>query len=384
MRIALISDFTGWGWAGCEELWADLARRALQQGNEAAFVQSRDSVDEKKLKPLRELGLKLLAPGAGTELAGIVKRRVSWRLGSLAAGWWSPFGNIPPYAPDVLFITLGNALPSLPFIHDLERAGVLAIPYVIVCHNSSLFDTPIQREDQEIIAKFYSGARRVLFVAQRTYKDTEHLLATGLPRVSIVRNPVNMIDAGALPMPNGPTARIATLGRLTMRSKGQDVLLAALGSPQFKGADWILSIYGDGPHLENLKKLAKHYGIADRVAFKGHQSDVRAIWAENHLLAMSSRNESAPLVIVEAMLCGRPCVVNDVGGISEWVSEPETGFISSGIHVESFVAALDRAWAHRNQWTAIGERARERALQLIDPDPGGTALKILHEVVSEC
>jgi glycosyltransferase involved in cell wall biosynthesis len=82
------------------------------------------------------------------------------------------------------------------------------------------------------------------------------------------------------------------------------------------------------------------------------------------------------------MLCGRPGVLNDVGGIHEWVSEPETGFLSAGIHIESFIAALERAWEARAEWANIGARARARALSLIDPDPGATALRIVLEAVS--
>jgi glycosyltransferase involved in cell wall biosynthesis len=168
-----------------------------------------------------------------------------------------------------------------------------------------------------------------------------------------------------------------------MNSKGQDTLLAALGSPRFIDRDWQLSIYGDGPHQAHLKRLAEHYRISERVAFKGYAHDVRAIWAENHILALSSRNESAPLVIVEAMLCGRPSVANDVGGIREWINEPETGFISDGIDIDSFQDALERAWSARSEWEAIGLRARNKALKMIDPDPGRTVLNILLDVAAQ-
>jgi len=156
-------------------------------------------------------------------------------------------------------------------------------------------------------------------------------------------------------------------------------LLAALGSPRFKDRDWRLSIYGDGPHLAHLTLLADYYQITERVDFKGHVSDIRGIWADNHILALPSRNESAPLVLVEAMLCGRPSVSTDVGGIREWVKEPETGFISEGTNVENFESALERAWAARLDWESIGQRARINARETLDPDPGGTVLSILTE-----
>jgi len=235
----------------------------------------------------------------------------------------------------------------------------------------------MERQAQETTARIYREAQRVLFVAPRTHKDIEHLLATKLPRATIVRNPVNMSDIRPLPMPGGPTLRIASVGRLAMPTKGLDILLAALGSPQWKDRDWQLSIFGDGDHLPLLKLLAEHYEIADRVAFRGHQNDIRAIWASHHLLALPSRNESAPLALVEAMVCGRPSVANDVGGVRDWIDEPETGFISEGIHIESFRAALERAWAARSDWEAIGNRARKKAFQLMDPDPGHTILEIV-------
>jgi glycosyltransferase involved in cell wall biosynthesis len=383
MRIAIISDLAGCSWAGCEEVWAALAKTALQDGHRVAFYQCREAIDPQKIQPLQHLGLELIPPNINSRVVDAVKTRVSWKLGSLAARWLSRFSGIRKFAPDVIFLNAGVAVPPPEFIDSLERDGVLAFPYVLMCHNSYLFEKPFERNVQEIAARYYQKARRVLFVAERTYKETEHLLAAKLDHVTIVRNPVNMSDTSPLSMPAGSTVRIASVGRLAMNSKGQDTLLAALGSPRFIDRDWQLSIYGDGPHQAHLKRLAEHYRISERVAFKGYAHDVRAIWAENHILALSSRNESAPLVIVEAMLCGRPSVANDVGGIREWINEPETGFISDGIDIDSFQDALERAWSARSEWEAIGLRARNKALKMIDPDPGRTVLNILLDVAAQ-
>lgn len=383
MRIAIISDLDGWGWAGCEELWAASAKRALQDGHKVAFFQNRETITPGKIQPLREMGLELILPSLGARIVEWVRRRVSWKLGSVAAQWFPSFSGIRQFAPDVVFLNAGVAIPSSAFMEDLERSSALKFPYVLMCHSSYLFEKPIERQVQERAACCYLGAWRVLFAAERTCKETEHLLTAKLSHATIVRNPVNLSGTSPLSMPTGSTVRIASIGRLAIPTKGLDIVLAALGSPQFKDRDWQLSIYGDGPHRPQLERLAEHYRINDRVVFKGYMQDVRAIWAENHLLALPSRNESAPLALVEAMLCGRPSVANDVGGICEWVSEPETGFVSRGIDIESFQSALGRAWSARLDWGAIGQRAREKALQMIDPDPGGSVLKILLEVAAE-
>jgi glycosyltransferase involved in cell wall biosynthesis len=383
MRIAIISDLAGCSWAGCEEMWVALAKRALHDGHNVVFYQYREMIDPQKIQPLQHLGLELIPPSINTRVVNTVKTRVSWKLGLLTAQWLSHFSGIHRFAPDVIFLNAGDALPPSGFINSLKRDGVLKFPYVLMCHNSNLFEKPVERISQEIAARYYQGARRVLFVAERTHKETEHLLAAKLTHAIIVRNPVNMSDTSPLSMPAGSTVRIASVGRLAMNSKGQDTLLAALGSAYFIARDWQLSIYGVGPHLRQLQILAEHYEIAERVAFKGYARDVRAIWAENHILALPSRNESAPLVLIEAMLCGRTSVANNVGGIHEWINEPETGFISEGIDIDSFQSALERAWSARSEWEAIGQRAREKAMKMIDPDPGGTVLNILLEVAAE-
>lgn len=381
LRIAIISDLETFAWAGCEELWSVTAKRALELGHRVAFVQSRPSIAPHKLQPLQQLGLKLIQSSAPSRMARSVRNSISWKLGSRLSNWFPAFTQVKAFAPDVVLLNAGDALPSREFLRDLQRSGILDIPYVLMCHNSHLFDKPASLDHQRQAARYYQGARSVLFVAERTRRETEHLLAASLPQASIVRNPVNMSDTAAIPMPSGSCVHIASIGRIAINSKGQDILLAALGSPYFRELDWLLSIYGAGPHTENLKVLANHYGIATKVEFKGHVHDIRAVWAENHILALPSRNESAPLVLVEAMLSGRPAVATNVGGITEWLDDTETGFISEGIHVDSFQRALRRAWDARSSWAELGIRAREKALRMMDPDPGSTVLKLLQEVV---
>ena len=52
------------------------------------------------------------------------------------------------------------------------------------------------------------------------------------------------------------------------------------------------------------------------------------IWAEHHALVLPSRFEGMPLVVVEAMLCGRPCIVTDVGGNAELIRDGINGFLA--------------------------------------------------------
>lgn len=384
MRIAFISDLSGYSWAGCEDLWADAALEALRNGHSVAFFQSRDKVDPERMKSLLDAGLEWIKPPIGARFVNLLRRRVSWKLASCFAHWSPSLKTLRNFHPDIIFITVGTSIPGLDFLQSLERSNIHNYPYVICCHNSFLFGSPVKEAVRQSASTFYLRARRVLFVAKRTYEETEHLLATRLDHVTIVRNPVNLIDTSAVPMPPiEPAVCIACVGRLQLPTKGLDILLAALGSPQFQARNWQLSLYGSGPHQHHLELLAEHYKIADRVTFCGQVSDVRSIWEKNHILALPSRNESAPLVIVEATLCSRPVIANDVGGVREWITDSEGGYLSDGIDIDSFQSALERAWADKDRWEALGLRAREKTLAQLDPTPGKTVLDILRAAIQE-
>jgi glycosyltransferase involved in cell wall biosynthesis len=84
-----------------------------------------------------------------------------------------------------------------------------------------------------------------------------------------------------------------------------------------------------------------------------------------------------PLAIVEAMLCGRPAVVTDVGGVREWVEDGSSGFIACSAGVSALAETLQRAWQDRRRWEEMGHNAYQKAMTLYDPQPGKTFLDAL-------
>ena len=381
MRIAIVSDLYPYAWAGSEELWAALAARALEEGHQVGLYLTRTEVPQGKIDPLLAKGLEFQpAKWRGARGLEWVRGRVSWKLASALAPLWSPLAHIRRFAPDVVFFSCGQAPPDGEYLKEWNRIGVTGFPYAVVSHNAHLLGVPRSEHQREVAAEFFGRASRVLFTSERVHQYAEHLMAAQIARYGIVRDPFNLTDTSAMPMPAGEPVRIACVGRLQIPGKGQDLLLAALGSPEFRAREWRLSIFGTGPHGEYLRDLAAHYGIAERVEFRGQVSDVRAIWADHHILALPSRNESAPLVVKEAMLCGRPCLATDVGLVSEWITEPETGFIAESAEIPCLRRGLERAWRAIPEWAEMGARAHEKAMSLIDPDPGGTVLRILEEV----
>jgi len=81
--------------------------------------------------------------------------------------------------------------------------------------------------------------------------------------------------------------------------------------------------------------------------------------------------------LVEAMLCGRPAVVTDVGGNTEWIEDGRTGFVAEAPTAKSFGAALERAWLAQADWQKMGIQGRKKALIKFDNSAGKTLLQIV-------
>jgi glycosyltransferase involved in cell wall biosynthesis len=107
----------------------------------------------------------------------------------------------------------------------------------------------------------------------------------------------------------------------------------------------------------------------ENVAFEGFVADVPSIWADHHCLALPSRAEGLPLVLVEAMLSGRVPIATATAGIPEVVTDGEDGFLATAPTEAAYDEALERAWQQRDRLREIGSKAAENMRHLVPEDP---------------
>jgi len=69
------------------------------------------------------------------------------------------------------------------------------------------------------------------------------------------------------------------------------------------------------------------------------------------------------------MLSGRPAVITDAGGGREMLVDGETGWLACSATVAALDAAMERAWAARDRWPQIGQRAADVARARVPQDP---------------
>lgn len=121
---------------------------------------------------------------------------------------------------------------------------------------------------------------------------------------------------------SGPV--VASIGALIER-KGQPLLIQALRDLP----DVTLVLVGQGPRRQAYERFAEAQGVADRVGFLGtiaHEGLPRLLAAAD-VMALPSSSEGLANAWVEALACGRPIVISDVGGARELMDRPVAGHI---------------------------------------------------------
>lgn len=78
-----------------------------------------------------------------------------------------------------------------------------------------------------------------------------------------------------------------------------------------------------------LRRTIADYGLAERVRFLGSldQPALAQAYAASALTVLSSRQETSPAVLMEAMAARRPVVATDVGGVREIVEHGQSGLV---------------------------------------------------------
>lgn len=78
---------------------------------------------------------------------------------------------------------------------------------------------------------------------------------------------------------------------------------------------------GDEAYRKRMELLSGDLGIYDRVIWAGFKEDMNAVFNALDILCSASYGEGFPNVVGEAMACGLPCVVTDVGASAEVVGD---------------------------------------------------------------
>ncbi|RBY82901.1 glycosyltransferase [Geodermatophilus sp. TF02-6] len=331
-RVSLVCDSENWG--GAEVYLTSLLRRAGGLGATASLVCA---------EPLAHR----FAPVVPADrLAAVPLARHTADAPAVRAA-------LAAQRPDVVLVNLVD-----PGSNAAAVAAALAVaPTVGVLHLAG--DTGAG-ERRRRLAGLYGAMAAVLTPASGA--RAQLLADLGLPpgRVHVVPNGVDLPAD-----PAGPAGRVVPrvggLGRLT-EQKGFDVLVEAVRRLTDRGAALEVVVGGEGRDAGRLRAAAA--GLP--VTFAGFVTDVRGFLAGLDLFCLSSRREALPLVLLEAMAEGLPCVATDVGDVAAAVG-PHAVVVPPD-DPQALTDALGGLLADPVARAELGRRARRRAEAAFDAD----------------
>jgi rhamnosyl/mannosyltransferase len=271
------------------------------------------------------------------------------------------------HKPDLIHIHMPN--PSA--FWALLLFGARQIPWVVHWHADVVASThdPRLRWFYHLYRPFEQWLLRragAIIVTSQAYLDYSqplqahrhkcHVLPLGLDPA---RYPG--AEASAQNRDSDAPLRVLAIGRLTYY-KGFEHLVAAAALAECVQVD----IVGTGDKEKRLRAEIADLGLEERVRLHGGLDDtqLQELIQRCDCVCLPSieRTEAFGMVLLEAMLYGKPTVVSDVPGSGMgWVVEHgATGIMVAPANPAALAAALTYLQDHRAEARAMGRRGREK------------------------
>jgi glycosyltransferase involved in cell wall biosynthesis len=129
--------------------------------------------------------------------------------------------------------------------------------------------------------------------------------------------------------------------------KGQHILIEALAAcpPQVAAVLVGEALFGEEDYATRLRQQVEDQGLGDRVLFLVFQSDVISLMHACDLIAhTSTAPEPFGRVVVEGMLCGRPVIAANAGGVAELIEPGLTGWLTPPGDAAALAAAIRQCY----------------------------------------
>ena len=312
-----------------------------------------------------------LAAAARQSVAGHGKSRIHpffyWAEAGLLAGMIQPrrVGHVHAH-----FANAGGEVA-------LVASRLLKVPFSLTLHGHS----DLEQTHPRRLAALVSQARFVACVSDAMREAVAARVPSARNKLHVVRCGLDAAGLTPAPRASAPGAnaklRFLHVGRLSPE-KNQALLLDAFADALGSGLDAELRIIGEGPERAVLAQQLAARGLAGRAELVGPLAGaaLTAEYAGADVFVMSSRMEGLPVVLMEALAQGVPCIAPAVGGIAELITDANGWLFPAGARA-ALAACLLAAQHARASLAARGAAGRAAVLAAHDVCQSAAALRDL-------
>jgi glycosyltransferase involved in cell wall biosynthesis len=188
-------------------------------------------------------------------------------------------------------------------------------------------------------------------------------------RVRLIYNGAPLRDFAPYPSPDAHDLRasfglsggdivVGSIGRLNLQ-KGHRFLLDAAVMVTANQKNVRFLIVGDGDQEDALKEQSRRLGLAERVVFAGHRTDIPQVLAVIDVFCISSTYEGTPLTLFEAMAAAKPIVSTSIDGCREILEDGVNGILTPPRDSKALADALLRVIRSQELRETLAKGARE-------------------------
>ena len=150
--------------------------------------------------------------------------------------------------------------------------------------------------------------------------------------------------------------------------KGHHILLKACALLKEKKVEVECRIVGEGPERNRLELLIDQLGLHSSVKLLGacYEEEVSAHFEWAQVVVLSSYSEGTPMVIIEAMMKGRPVVAPRITAIPEMIIEGKNGWLFDKANPVDLAEKIEFFENSPESIVYMGKNGRRHAETLFD------------------
>ena len=143
-------------------------------------------------------------------------------------------------------------------------------------------------------------------------------------------------------------------------AKGYEFIVEAWSIVHQKHPDWKLNIYGSGELHDDVERWIKERELEETMIMHEPTNQITQKYLESSICVMSSRYEGFPLVIMEAMACGVPCVSFDSPfGPRNIIKDGEDGILVEYLNSQALAENICKVIEDEQLRKRLGENAKQ-------------------------
>ena len=146
-----------------------------------------------------------------------------------------------------------------------------------------------------------------------------------------------------------------------IKHKGQYTLIKAVSDLKKRGIVVYANLVGEGDEKDALVKFAEEKGVSQEIYFSEYvpREKMPEEYRKADIFVLPSHKEGMSNALLEAMACGLPVIVTDVGGTEELVDE-KNGFVFKPGDTVALTKILKHIFKKKEIINKLGQNSRKK------------------------